>query len=43
VDPFSKLMLLRGTDEMGYLLGKEAAIAAWEAAHEARVDTRAAS
>ena len=23
VDPFSKLMLLRGTDEMGYLLGKE--------------------
>jgi 3-isopropylmalate/(R)-2-methylmalate dehydratase small subunit len=41
VDPFSKLMLLRGTDEMGYLLGKAEAIEAWEAAHEPRVDTRA--
>jgi 3-isopropylmalate/(R)-2-methylmalate dehydratase small subunit len=40
VDPFSKLMLLKGTDELGYLLGKEAAIGAWEAAHRARVDTR---
>ena len=40
VDPFSKLMLLRGTDEMGYLLGKEPAISAWDAAHEPRVDTR---
>jgi 3-isopropylmalate/(R)-2-methylmalate dehydratase small subunit len=40
VDPFSKLMLLRGTDEMGYLLGKAAEIDAWEAAHPARVDTR---
>src|SRR5262245_63052290 len=40
VDPFSKLMLLKGTDELGYLLGKEPAIAAWEAAHPARVDTR---
>ena len=40
VDPFSKLMLLRGTDEMGYLLGKVAEIDAWEAAHPARVDTR---
>ena len=40
VDPFSKLMLLKGTDELGYLLGKEPAIAAWEAAHEPRVDTR---
>jgi 3-isopropylmalate/(R)-2-methylmalate dehydratase small subunit len=43
VDPFSKLMLLRGTDELGYLLGKEAAIAAWEAAHEPRIDTRTPS
>jgi 3-isopropylmalate/(R)-2-methylmalate dehydratase small subunit len=43
VDPFSKLMLLRGTDELGYLLGKEASIAAWEAAHEPRVDTRTPS
>ncbi len=40
VDPFSKLMLLRGTDELGYLLGKSGAIDAWEAAHPARVDTR---
>jgi 3-isopropylmalate/(R)-2-methylmalate dehydratase small subunit len=40
VDPFSKLMLLRGTDEMGYLLGMAAEIDAWEAAHPARVDTR---
>jgi len=42
VDPFSKLMLLRGTDEMGYLLGKAAEIDAWEAAHPPRVDTRPA-
>ena len=40
VDPFSKLMLLRGTDELGYLLGKASEIDAWEAAHPARVDTR---
>jgi 3-isopropylmalate/(R)-2-methylmalate dehydratase small subunit len=40
VDPFSKLMLLDGTDELGYLLGKMPAIDAWEAAHAARVDTR---
>jgi len=41
VDPFSKLMLLRGTDELGYLLEHEPAIDAWEAGHPARVDTRA--
>jgi 3-isopropylmalate/(R)-2-methylmalate dehydratase small subunit len=41
VDPFSKLMLLKGTDELGYLLGKAPAIEAWEAAHPARVDTLA--
>jgi len=40
VDPFSKFMLLRGTDEMGYLLAKTDAIDAWEQAHPARVDTR---
>ena len=40
VDPFSKLMLLKGTDEMGYLLGKDADISAWESQHAARVDTR---
>ena len=43
VDPFSKLMLLQGTDEMGYLLGKAEQIEAWEAAHTARVDTRLGS
>jgi 3-isopropylmalate/(R)-2-methylmalate dehydratase small subunit len=41
VDPFSKIMLLKGTDELGYLLGKAPAIDAWEAAHPARIDTRA--
>ena len=40
VDPFSKLMLLEGTDELGYLLGKAPSIDAWEAAHPPRVDTR---
>ena len=40
VDPFSKLMLLQGTDEMGYLLRKSGDIEAWEAAHAPRVDTR---
>jgi 3-isopropylmalate/(R)-2-methylmalate dehydratase small subunit len=40
VDPFSKLMLLNGTDELGYLLAKEPAIDAWESAHTARIDTR---
>lgn len=42
VDPFSKLMLLKGTDELGYLLGKDAAIADWESRHAARIDTRVA-
>jgi 3-isopropylmalate/(R)-2-methylmalate dehydratase small subunit len=40
IDPFVKLMILAGTDELGYLLMKGPAIAAWEAAHPARVDTR---
>jgi 3-isopropylmalate/(R)-2-methylmalate dehydratase small subunit len=39
VDPFSKLMLLRGTDELGYLLEQEGPIAGWEAAHPGRIDT----
>ena len=39
VDPFAKHMLLAGTDELGYLLGKDAQIVAWEAAHPARVNT----
>jgi 3-isopropylmalate/(R)-2-methylmalate dehydratase small subunit len=41
IDPFAKRMLLAGTDELGYLLSKEADIAAWEAAHPPRVDTLA--
>ena len=39
VDPFAKLMMLAGTDELGYLLGKRDEIAGWEAANPARVDT----
>jgi 3-isopropylmalate/(R)-2-methylmalate dehydratase small subunit len=39
VDPFSRSMLLEGTDELGYLLGHEQRIAAFEAAHPARFDT----
>ena len=40
VDPFSKRMLMAGTDEIGYVLAKDAEIAAWEETHPARVDTR---
>ena len=40
IDPFSKLMLLAGTDEIGYVMAKDADIAAWETTHPARVDTR---
>lgn len=40
VDPFARLMLLAGTDEMGYLTDKLPLIEAWEATHMARVDTR---
>ena len=39
IDPFAKRMLLAGTDELGYLLGKEPELAAWEAAHPPRIDT----
>jgi 3-isopropylmalate/(R)-2-methylmalate dehydratase small subunit len=42
IDPFARLMLLAGTDEIGYLLGKVVAIEAWEAVHPGRVDTRVA-
>jgi 3-isopropylmalate/(R)-2-methylmalate dehydratase small subunit len=40
IDPFAKTMLLAGTDEIGYVMGRADAIAAWEAGHPARVDTR---
>ena len=43
IDPFAKQMLLAGTDELGYLLSKEADIARWEAAHPPRIETRASA
>jgi 3-isopropylmalate/(R)-2-methylmalate dehydratase small subunit len=42
IDPFAKRMLLAGTDELGYLLTKEADITAWEAVHPPRIETRTA-
>ncbi len=41
IDPFSKRMLLAGTDELGYLLSKEPDIAAWESTHPPRIDSHA--
>lgn len=41
VDPFSRTMLLAGTDELGYLLSREGALRSYEAAHPARIDTLA--
>jgi 3-isopropylmalate/(R)-2-methylmalate dehydratase small subunit len=43
VDPFSRRMLLEGTDELGFLLAQSEAVAACEAAHPQRVDTTAAA
>ena len=40
VDPFARLMLLAGTDELGYLLARSAAIESWERRHRPWVDTR---
>ena len=40
VDPFARQMLLAGTDEIGWVLDRSAAIDAWESSHPARVDTR---
>ncbi|HSJ00604.1 MAG TPA: 3-isopropylmalate dehydratase small subunit [Patescibacteria group bacterium] len=39
VDSFARRMILDGTDELGYLLKLEPQIAAYEAAHPARVST----
>jgi len=39
IDPFAKRMILAGTDELGYLLTKEAEISTWEAGHPPRIDT----
>lgn len=41
VDSFARRMILDGTDELGYLLSLEPQIAAYEAAHPARVSTLA--
>ena len=41
VDGFAKHCLLEGIDELGYILQQEPAIAAFEAAHPAYIDTRA--
>lgn len=41
VDSFAKHCLLEGIDELGYILQQGPAIAAFEAAHPAGIDTRA--
>jgi 3-isopropylmalate/(R)-2-methylmalate dehydratase small subunit len=41
IDQFAKRMLLAGTDELGYLLSKDAELRAWEAAHPPRIDSLA--
>lgn len=40
IDSFSKTCLLEGLDQLGYLLKQADAVAAYEAAHPARVNTR---
>ena len=41
IDGFARRMILDGTDELGYLLGLEERLAAYEALHPPRVDTLA--
>ena len=41
IDAFSKVCLLEGIDQLGYLMKHGPAVAAFEAAHPERVDTRA--
>ena len=41
VDPFAKMMILAGTDEIGYLLGKLPEIEAFEVERRPKVDTLA--
>ncbi len=43
IDPFAKRMILAGTDELGYLLSKDAELTAWEAAHPPRIEARSAA
>jgi 3-isopropylmalate/(R)-2-methylmalate dehydratase small subunit len=37
IDQFAKRMILAGTDELGYLLSKDAELREWEAAHPPRI------
>jgi len=39
IDPFAQAMLLEGRDELGYLLARLDAVAAYETAHPARIST----
>jgi len=39
VDPFSRQMLLTGTDELGFLLAQEEAISTYETSHPRRIST----
>ncbi|MCA1568830.1 MAG: 3-isopropylmalate dehydratase small subunit [Chloroflexi bacterium] len=41
IDSFARRMILEGTDELGYLLGHESQLEAYEAAHPPRVSTLA--
>ncbi|HET9775951.1 MAG TPA: 3-isopropylmalate dehydratase small subunit [Gemmatimonadaceae bacterium] len=40
IDPFARHCLLNGVDELGFLLAEDAAIAAYESSHPARIATR---
>jgi 3-isopropylmalate/(R)-2-methylmalate dehydratase small subunit len=40
VEPFARHCLLNGVDQLGFLLGQDAAIAAYESTHSSRVCTR---
>lgn len=42
VDPFAKYCLLNGVDQLGFLMGEEESIAAYERANPARIQTTAA-
>jgi 3-isopropylmalate/(R)-2-methylmalate dehydratase small subunit len=41
LDPFSRTMILAGTDEIGYVLSRLPEVETWEATHPARIETRA--
>jgi 3-isopropylmalate/(R)-2-methylmalate dehydratase small subunit len=41
IDPFARHCLLHGVDQLGFLLGEEQAVLAYEAAHPSRVATTA--